>query len=79
MVAVNERVTFYPKDGSKELRARVTAQAPYGWWDLMVDNKSVEDGTPHRNFEVRSRPVLPSDTDKRGLFAPDKYLTPAMS
>jgi hypothetical protein len=68
-VMVGQDVAFYPKDGSRPLAAKVVSQAPNGWWDIEVDNTSVEDGTPHRRFETRSRPVGAFDDDKRGLFS----------
>lgn len=81
-VFVSETVVFHPMDGSKPLNARVLSEASDGWWDILVDNVDVEDGTPHRHFETCSRLVGPLDHDKRGLFTkfpagPDRAMTPA--
>jgi hypothetical protein len=65
----SQPLTFHPKDGSAPLRAWALNEAGDGWWDIIVDNTSVEDGTPHRIFETRSRMVGPLDTDVRGLFS----------
>jgi hypothetical protein len=62
-------LTFHPADGSVSLRAWALKEAGDGYWDIIVDNTSVEDGTPHRIFETRSRMVGPLDTDTRGMFS----------
>lgn len=65
----SQPLTFHPKDGSAPLRAWALNEAGDGWWDIIVDNFTVEDGTPHRIFETRSRMAGPLDNDVRGLFS----------
>lgn len=61
-------IAFYPKDGTRPLQASILKDAGDGWYDILVDNITVEDGSPHRTFETRSRILGPFDDDPRGLF-----------